>query len=289
MIIGKLRPSLYLCLMAIVWSGVSAATCGVSNHQGLFAVRYVSLPSTSSIELISSFFLGVVEAPLFPGAIYVMSCWYTRREMAFRCALLYTGQTLAFCVAGLIAAAVFGTLEGKNGLAGWQWLFIVLAVTGAGLAVIALFVLPDYPHSKTGSATWSMTEDMRIIAAARIAADRVSTTHAKAGVLQGLKMSVFDYKMWLLVSLLESCYINVQVGMNIGISAAYGFSNFYPSIVRGFGYNNTTTLLLTGMSTLVPLTLTLTISTPLHLCCHRVTSQRLAFGQDPGASFPFFR
>jgi len=199
MIIGKLRPSLYLCLMAIIWSGVSAATCGVSNHQGLFAVR---------------FFLGVVEAPLFPGAIYVMSCWYTRREMAFRCALLYTGQTLAFCVAGLIAAAVFGTLEGKNGLAGWQWLFIVLAVTGAGLAVVALFVLPDYPHSKTGSARWSMTEDMRIIAAARIAADRVSTTHAKAGVLQGLKMSVFDWKMWLLVSRLSRS--GNLVLMNIG-------------------------------------------------------------------------
>lgn len=203
MIIGKLRPSLYLCLMAIVWSGVSAATCGVSNHQGLFAVRCV-LSSSTLVELMISFFLGVVEAPLFPGAIYVMSCWYTRREMAFRCALLYTGQTLAFCVAGLIAAAVFGTLEGKNGLAGWQWLFIVLAVTGAGLAVVALFILPDYPHSKTGSATWSMTEDMRIIAAARIAADRVSTTHAKAGVLQGLKMSVFDYKMWLLVSRFEN-------------------------------------------------------------------------------------
>jgi MFS family permease len=190
--------------MAIVWSGVSAATCGVSNHQGLFAVRcapfpYVPLPN----ELTIRFFLGVVEAPLFPGAIYVMSCWYTRREMAFRCALLYTGQTLAFCVAGLIAAAVFGTLEGQGGLAGWQWLFIVLAVTGAGLAMIALFILPDYPHSKTGSARWSMTEDMRIIAAARIAADRVSTTHAKAGVLQGLKMSVFDYKMWLLVSFLR--------------------------------------------------------------------------------------
>ena len=189
--------------MAIVWSGVSAATCGVSNHQGLFAVRYVAF-SLVSMGLMCRFFLGVVEAPLFPGAIYVMSCWYTRREMAFRCALLYTGQTLAFCVAGLIAAAVFGTLEGKNGLAGWQWLFIVLAVTGAGLAVVALFILPDYPHSKTGSATWSMTEDMRIIAAARIAADRVSTTHAKAGVLQGLKMSVFDYKMWLLVSLFEN-------------------------------------------------------------------------------------
>jgi hypothetical protein len=169
--------------------------------------------------------------------------------MAFRCALLYTGQTLAFCVAGLIAAAVFGTLEGKHGLAGWQWLFIVLAITGAGLAMVALCILPDYPHSKTGSASWTMTEDMRIIATARIAADRVSTSHAKAGVLQGLKMSVFDWKMWLLVSFDMYTFLAIsdyrQVGMNIGISAAYGFSNFFPSIVRGFGYSNTTTLLLT--------------------------------------------
>lgn len=163
-----------------------------------------------------------------------MSCWYTRKEMALRCAILYTGQTLAYCVAGLIAAAVFATLEGKHGLAGWQWLFIVLAVTGAGLALIALFILPDYPHSTTGSAQWSMTEDMRKIAAARIAADRVSTSEAETGIWAGLKLSIFDYKMWMLVAL------------NIGISAAYGFSNFFPAIVRGFGYNNTVTLLLTA-------------------------------------------
>ena len=55
-----------------------------------------------------------------------------------------------------------------------------------------------------------MTEDMRIVAAARIAADRVSTTTAKAGGLQGLKMTVFDIKFWFLVFL------------NIGLSAAYG-------------------------------------------------------------------
>ncbi|KAJ0337915.1 hypothetical protein COL922a_006228 [Colletotrichum nupharicola] len=209
----------YGTAVSILSVGVSAATCGVKNYQGLIAVR---------------FFLGVVEAPLFPGAIYVMSCWYTRKEMALRCALLYTGQTLAFCTAGLIAAAVFGTLEGSYGLAGWQWLFIVLASTGAGLAMIALFILPDYPDSTTGSARWSMTEDMRKVAAARILADRVSTAEAKTGVWHGLKMSVFDDKMWLLV------------GMNIGISAAYGFSNFFPSIVRGFGYNNTITLVLTA-------------------------------------------
>lgn len=163
-----------------------------------------------------------------------MSCWYTRKEMALRCAILYSAQTLAFCSAGLIAAAVFATLERAHGLAGWQWLFIVLAVVGAGLAIVALFLLPDYPDSKTGSAIWTMTEDMRKVAAARILADRPSTSEGKAGVWYGLKLSLVDMKMWLLVA------------MNIAISAAYGFSNFFPSIVRGFGYDNTLTLVLTA-------------------------------------------
>lgn len=203
MIIGKVRPSIYLCSMAIVWSSVSAATCGVRNFQGLVVVR---------------FFLGLVEAPLLPGAVYLLSCWYTRKEIAFRVAILYSAQTLAFCVAGLIAAAVYGTLEQRYGLAGWQWLFIVLAVTGSGLAIIALFLLPDYPDSKTGSASWTMTEDMRKVAAMRILVDRPSTAEAKPGVWHGFKLAVKDPKLWILTM------------MNISISAAYGFSNFFPSV-----------------------------------------------------------
>lgn len=96
MIIGYVRPSIYLCSMAIIWSGVSVSMCGTRDFTGLVLVR---------------FFLGVVEAPLLPGAVYLMGCWYTRKEMAMRVALLYTGQTLAYCTAGLIAAAVFGTLD----------------------------------------------------------------------------------------------------------------------------------------------------------------------------------
>jgi fucose permease len=60
MLITKIRPSLYLCLMAIVWSGVSVATVGVKSYSGLMGVRFA---------------LGLVEAPLLPGAIYLLGCW----------------------------------------------------------------------------------------------------------------------------------------------------------------------------------------------------------------------
>ncbi|KAI8189023.1 High-affinity nicotinic acid transporter [Colletotrichum sp. SAR 10_75] len=52
MILTRVRPSLYLPSCVIVWSAISAATAGVRNYSGLIAVR---------------FFLGIVEAPFFPG------------------------------------------------------------------------------------------------------------------------------------------------------------------------------------------------------------------------------
>jgi MFS family permease len=52
MILTRVRPSVYLPCCVIVWSIVSAATAGVHNFSQLIAVR---------------FFLGIVEAPFFPG------------------------------------------------------------------------------------------------------------------------------------------------------------------------------------------------------------------------------
>jgi MFS family permease len=92
----------------MIWSCVSAATAGVHNYEGLIAVR---------------FFLGIVEAPFWPGAFYMLSSWYTRKELALRTAVLYSGLVLATAFSGLIAAGVFAGLEGKAGLAGWQVIF----------------------------------------------------------------------------------------------------------------------------------------------------------------------
>lgn len=52
MLLTRVRPGIYLPVTAIVWSAVSAATAGTTSPQTLFVVR---------------FFLGILEAPLFPG------------------------------------------------------------------------------------------------------------------------------------------------------------------------------------------------------------------------------
>lgn len=50
----------------------------------------------------------------------MISMFYTRKEIATRMAIFYTGNMLASSFSGLIAAAIFN-LDGKQGLAGWQW------------------------------------------------------------------------------------------------------------------------------------------------------------------------
>ncbi|KAF3811021.1 hypothetical protein GCG54_00010357 [Colletotrichum gloeosporioides] len=212
MLITRVRPAVYLPVCAILWSGVSAATAGVSSPGELFAVQFV---------------LGIIEAPLFPGAVYLMSCWYTRRELALRTALLYSGLVLAQAFSGLIAAGVFSGMSGAAGIAGWKWLFILEAALSAFFALTAFFILPNYPHSKTGGAMWSMTEEMRRIAVARIEDDRVEEP-TDSTVWHGLRLALTDVKTYIFIF------------MNIFMTSSYGFNNFFPTMVRGFGLGSST-------------------------------------------------
>jgi MFS family permease len=86
LLITRMRPSLYLGITMLVWGGVCASTAAVQNFEQLLVVRI---------------FLGVTEAPFFPGAIFLMSSWYTRRELTKRIAWFYGGVALANMFGGL--------------------------------------------------------------------------------------------------------------------------------------------------------------------------------------------
>jgi MFS family permease len=63
--------------------------------------------------------LGFAEAPFFPGAIFLMSSWYTRQELAYRIAWFYSGSSLASAFGGLLGAGVLGNMDGAHGISGW--------------------------------------------------------------------------------------------------------------------------------------------------------------------------
>lgn len=95
--------------------------------------------------------LGLTEAPFYPGGIYLVSLFYTRKESATRLAIFYTGNMMASTFSGLIAAGVFAGLNGSHGLSGWRWLFLIQGVvTGMFCSSLSAVVSEDtnepYPH-----------------------------------------------------------------------------------------------------------------------------------------------
>ncbi|KAH7311438.1 major facilitator superfamily transporter [Stachybotrys elegans] len=216
MVLNKLtRPSWYLCGCVVVWGVISAVTALVHDATGAILCR---------------FFLGCVEASFFPGSIYFLSRWYTRKEMQLRVTLLNLGNLAAQGFGGLIAAGILSNMENSAGIRAWRWLFIIEGAITVFFGIVALFILPDYPKSTS----W-ISERERDIAQRRLALDLGETEETEdIGAFQGLKMALTDPKVWLL----GLTYHATIMGLS--------FVFFFPTITQALGYNTTTTLLLTA-------------------------------------------
>jgi MFS family permease len=120
--------------------------------------------------LLTRFFLGLTEAPYYPGAVYLLSIFYTRKEVATRIAILYTGNILATAFAGLIAAGIFHGLDDVAGISGWKWLFILQGAVTFVIAVFGFFLLPDTPLTTN----W-LTPEEQLLAHSRMELDTIQS------------------------------------------------------------------------------------------------------------------
>jgi len=97
------RPSIYISIAMILWGMISTLSGVVHNFAGMIAIR---------------FFIGFVEAAFLPGALLILSKWYTRRELTTRNAILFCGNLISNAFSSLVGAAVLSNMEGTLGHVG---------------------------------------------------------------------------------------------------------------------------------------------------------------------------
>ncbi|KAI0753065.1 MFS general substrate transporter [Daedaleopsis nitida] len=217
MILNRIpRPSYYIALCVFLWGTISALT-GVTR-------KYTSI-------LVTRLCLGIPEAAFIPGAIYLLSRWYTRKELALRCAILYGGFQFAISFGSLMAAGILSGMEGKMGLRAWRWLFYIEGAVTIAIGLLALSLLPDYPHNTR----WLSPAERRL-AQVRLAEDagEADKDIATETAFSGLVMALKDKKVYLFAVM--SC------SQILGLS----FVSFLPTISGTLGYGTTVTLLLTA-------------------------------------------
>ncbi|KAJ5103211.1 hypothetical protein N7532_003740 [Penicillium argentinense] len=209
------RPSLYLGFFVTAWGLVSALTSQVKNYGGIVACRFL---------------LGFVEAPFFAGVLFYLSKWYTKKELAFRMSIFYSGSLLSGAFGNLIAAGILNGLAGHRGLSAWQWLYIIEGAITVFVGLIICVVLPDFPE------TWKLlSPEMRKVAERRLAIDAAEADKDDAGgmsQIKGLKLAMTDIKTYVL-ALGYMC-----------ITGAAGFQNFFPTLTETLTDNEIYSLLL---------------------------------------------
>lgn len=191
------KPAIYLPTVMVIWGVISAATGGVQSYGGLLAVRFI---------------LGFVEAAYFPGVLFFLSSWYTRKELAFRTALLYSGSLISGAFSGLIAAGITNGLDGARGISAWRWLFIIEGAITVTIALMAFFILPNFPRTTT----W-LTEQQRQLAVWRLQEDVGVddwVSSEKQSFWEGFVLTFKDGKTYVLMLLLL-CTVSAAVSTRL--------------------------------------------------------------------------
>lgn len=208
------RPTFYIGGCVVLWGLTSALTGVTTNFAGILACR---------------FFIGLPESAFYPGTVYLLSRWYTKKELAFRSAILYGGLLTSNAFGALMAAGILANMEGKRGIRAWRWLFFVEGAITIFVGFASMWLLPDYPHN-----TRWLTAEERRLAQARLSEDagEADQDNAEDSPMEGLKMAIKDP--------LVLIFAVQTVSQLLGLS----FVNFFPTLTQTLGFSTTVSLLL---------------------------------------------
>ncbi|KAJ9617269.1 hypothetical protein H2200_000990 [Cladophialophora chaetospira] len=197
------RPSIFIGCIVISWSICVIGQGVTASFAGLTVCRVL---------------IGIFEAGLFPGQIYIMSMYYRRHELQWRVAFLFCGCVISGAFSGLLAYAI-AHMEGVAGYASWRWIFILEGIGSVLIGVMALWLVPDWPENAR-----FLTEEERLIVVQRVATDR-----------RDVSMNHWNKKTAIRVFTDAKIYLGVLMYLGT-VTTSYAGAFFIPTIVKQLGW-----------------------------------------------------
>jgi ACS family tartrate transporter-like MFS transporter len=188
LILVRVGARWWISRIAITWG---IASCGMLLARGptsFYALRFL---------------LGVAEAGYFPGIIFYLRRWFPERHRARAVSRFMIGIPIAAIVGGPVGGLLLG-LDGRLGLTGWQWLFLIEGLPAVVFGIVALVMLTERP----ADATWLSREEKAWLEN-ELAGEASRSALAERGVLETLKSpTVWLLAMAYFVALLAMLGVN---------------------------------------------------------------------------------
>jgi MFS family permease len=114
--------------------------------------------------------LGMAMSGIYPGLSYLISVYYLREEQQTRYAFLQSGQVIVLATGNIVNFGL-NQLDGRGGLAGWRYMYLVQGLVTIVLGCITYFWIVDFPEQAHNS-FYFLTEEEQKLAVSRIQLDR---------------------------------------------------------------------------------------------------------------------
>jgi ACS family tartrate transporter-like MFS transporter len=216
----------WIARIMITWGLIAAAMMFVRTPFEFYGLRLL---------------LGIAEAGFFPGIVYYLTQWFPAKRRARASSRFMIAIPLSGVLGGVLGGFLLG-LDGKLGLAGWQWLFLLEGLPSALLGITVLWYLTDEPHD----ARW-LTDDQRAWLIEEMRLDKATSSAAHGmPALRALAQPV----IWLLA-----------LPWFLMLAAGYGYTFWSPIVIRETLHTtDTQTALLTALIAISAMTTMLLVS-----------------------------
>ncbi|KAF2631009.1 pantothenate transporter [Macroventuria anomochaeta] len=207
-VIRRLGARIWLPFLITAWGACVLGMGFVHSWEALTALRAL---------------LGVFEAGLFPGAVYIIGSWYRQFETAKRVSIFYMAALLASGF-GPIFAYALSLISVGDGLysQGWRWIFIIEGIATIVTGLVAPFFLVEFPEKVR-----FLTDRQKHIAIARVSMEKSDKQIEHATIRETLRM-ICDWKL-----------LMYSIQYFVAASSVYSLAFFQPIILRqgmGFSY-----------------------------------------------------
>ncbi|KAF3009078.1 hypothetical protein E8E14_008180 [Neopestalotiopsis sp. 37M] len=178
-ITSYVRPSVWIPICEVIWAVLTFCFATVQNAKTIYAMRFL---------------IGLAEAPFYIGVMTLLGNWYTPKELATRAGIFYSASFAATMFSGYLQAGVYTGLDGRYGLAGWRWLFIMCGVINVPGALWGFVAVPDSPYN---TRVFYLSEKETEIAKARM--DRLERKPFNGITIQTFRTTLRRPLVWVFV------------------------------------------------------------------------------------------
>src|SRR5436190_20726095 len=204
LMLEKIGARKTLLRIMVCWGIVAAAMMFVQTPTQFYLLRFL---------------LGVFEAGFFPGIILYLTFWYPSARRGQMIAIFMAATTVASVVAGPLCGGIMKYLDGANGLAGWQWLFLVQGLPATVLGIVAYFWLQDKPED----AKWLNADEKKAL--------RSNLEHDQTNVASATHMSLGQMFRDRKVYVLALVYFML-------LGATYTMVFWVPTLIKSWGVSD---------------------------------------------------